>query len=59
MHVGIYQQTENKKTHFDFFLVIPFGQLSTPMGLLLEVVGGEGTCCGVIVVVVAGHPSGW
>jgi hypothetical protein len=57
--VGIYQQMENKKTYSNFFLVVPFGQLLMPMGSSSEVVGGEGTGRGVVVVVVSGRPSGW
>jgi hypothetical protein len=41
-----------KKTNSEFFFGHSiWAQLLTPMGLSLEVVGGEGMGCGVIVVV--------
>jgi hypothetical protein len=58
---GYISANGKQKTHSNYFLVIPFGQLSTPMGSSSEVVGGERTGRGVVVVVVvvAGRLSGW
>jgi hypothetical protein len=56
---GYISANGKQKTHSNFLLVVPFGQLSTPMGSSSEVVGGEGTGRGVVVVVVSGRPLGW
>jgi hypothetical protein len=47
--VSIYWQTENKKTHSKFFLVVLFGQSLMPMGSSSKVVRGEGMELGVVM----------